>query len=173
LHLAPPQVIDSIRPIEEEVHRFRGQVSGLPRRLEGGARSRDALVRTWVRAVERRDTLALRRLLLAAGEFIAFYYPESPFTAPPYRQAPGVRWFLMVNASSQGVTRVLRRHGGTSLGFRGYACDSAPTVLGRNRLWTRCRLRLVEGERVVERRLFGPILERDGRFKFLTYASDY
>jgi len=169
----PGGVVDSILPPEEEIRRFRLTAPGTPSALTGGAISRDGLVRRWVRALERGDTLALAGMLLNAEEFITFYYPESPYTRPPYRQSPRVRWMLMRNVNDQGATRVLRRHGGASLGFRGYQCPWDPEILGRNRIWTGCAVRFVEAGDVVERRLFGPILERGGRFKFLTYGSAY
>ena len=169
----PTEVVDSILPPEEEIRRFRLTAPGIPSALTGGATSRDRLVRGWVRALERLDTLALAGMLLNAEEFITFYYPESPYTRAPYRQSPRVRWLLMLNISDQGATRVLRRHGGAGLGYRGYHCPSDPEILGQNRIWTGCAVRFVEAGDVVERRLFGPILERGGRFKFLTYGSAY
>lgn len=171
LSARPP--VDSILPLDEEIRRFRAKVPEAPDRLSGGERSRDALVRRWVRAVESRDSVALGSMLMSAAEFITLYYPESPYTHPPYRQAPGVRWALITGTSSQGAARVWQRHAGLPLGFTGYRCDPTPETLGRNRIWTNC---LVEWKNASGRgaaRLFGPILERDGEFKFLTYSSDY
>ena len=166
-------VVDSLLPLEEEIRRFRQAVPEVPERLTGGEQTRDALVRRWVRAVEARDSVGLSRMLLSAAEYITFYYPASPYTKPPYRQSPGVRWFLITNNSSQGATRVWQRHAGDPLGLVDYTCDPTPELLGLNRIWTDCvlRLRTAEGERRLH--LFGPIIERDGWFKFLTYASDY
>ncbi|MGH7752992.1 MAG: hypothetical protein ACREN5_09260, partial [Gemmatimonadales bacterium] len=94
----PGGVVDSILPIEEEIRRFREASGQPPEALMGGAPSRDALIRTWIAAVERLDTLALARMLMNAGEYIAFYYPESPYTRRPYRQSPAIRWLLIQNA---------------------------------------------------------------------------
>ena len=173
--LAPPAspVIDSILPIEEEIRRFRAKVPATPTQLSGGAESRDELVRRWVRAVETRDSAALGGMLMNAAEYITFYYPVSPYTRPPYRQSPGVRWALITNTSIQGASRVWSRHAGQSMGYTGYRCDPEPEILGQNRIWTGC---VVEWKNEPQRgsvRLFGPIIERDGQFKFVTYASDY
>lgn len=166
-------VVDSLLPIEEEIRRFRLSVPETPAVLTGGAESRDALVRRWVQAVERRDSMALTRMHLTAAEFITFYYPESPYTRPPYRQKPSLRWFLITSSSSQGSARVWQRHAGAPLGILGYACPSEPEIVGKNRIWTDCVLRLASDSGERRLRLFGPILERDGRFKFLSYSSDY
>lgn len=108
-----------------------------------------------------------------AAEYITFYYPESPYTRAPYRQAPGIRWALMTAASSQGVNRVWQRHAGASLGFAGYQCDTEPETLGQNKIWKNCRVDVKSADGARSIRLFGPIIERAGEFKFLTYGSDY
>ena len=166
-------VVDSLLPIDEEIRRFRISVPEVPERLAGGENSRDALVKRWIGAIEQGDSLALRRMHLTAAEFITFYYPESQYTRPPYRQKPSLRWFLMTSGSSQGAGRVWQRHAGRSLGFLGYQCAPEPQSVGASRIWSDCvvRLRSDSGDRRL--RLFGPILERDGEFKFLSYASDY
>ena len=164
-----PTVIDSILPVEEEVRRFRANVPDVPAHLTGGASSRDALVRRWVKAVESRDSTALRDMLMSAAEYITFFYPESPYTKPPYRQSPSVRWGLITNASVKGSSRVWERHAGQPMGFTGYRCDQEPTEMGKNRIWTNCAVELKTGPIA----LFGPIIERDGQFKFVTYGSGY
>jgi hypothetical protein len=126
-----------------------------------------------VRAVETRDSTELAEMLVNAAEFITFYYPESKYTRPPYRQKPSLRWFLMATASSQGAARVWQRHGGLPLAYAGYRCDPVPEVVGHNRIWTNCVVTLQRGPEKLERRLFGPILERDGEYKFLSYGTDY
>jgi hypothetical protein len=170
---SPHGVVDSALPPEEEVRRFRKAVPERPSHLTGGERSRDALVRRWVTAIEARDSVALRQMVMTAAEFITFYYPESPYTHPPYRQSPALRWFLLSSASSQGVTRVWQRHAGQPLGYGGYSCNPKPDQVGSNRIWTACALRLKTATSETTVRLFGPIIERDGWYKFLHYGSDY
>jgi hypothetical protein len=167
------QPVDSILPLDEEMRRFRAQVPEVPARLSGGERSRDALVGRWVRAIETRDSLALGAMLLTAAEYITFYYPESPYTHPPYRQSPGVRWALIMSTTTRGAGRVWQRHAGLPMGFTRYRCDPEPEVMGANRIWTGCVVEWKNGAGSGAVRLFGPIIERDGAFKFLTYGSDY
>lgn len=169
----PGTVVDSIFPIEEEIRRFRLQVPEVPAGLTGGAPTRDGLVRRWVRALEVADTVAIGTMLMTPAEFITLYYPDSKFTRPPYRQSPRLLWFLMTNASSQGAGRVLQRHGGQPFGFVSYACGDSAEAIGAVRVWSNCLIRREADGVPSEMRFFGGIVEHQGQFKFLTYASDY
>jgi hypothetical protein len=173
LAAAPAGVVDSLLPIEEEIRRFRLATPDSIGRLEGGARGREALVKAYVAAIEMTDSLALHGLLISRAEYAWLVYPESELTRPPYRQKPALAWFMMQNATDQGIIRVLNRHGGKTLGYSGLACEPEATVQGANRIWRQCRMRFTENGAEVERKLFGGILERDGTYKFLTYATDY
>jgi hypothetical protein len=160
-------VADSARSIEAELASFR-QGLRRPPRLEGGARSREALAKAFVRALAQRDTVALRELHLTRAEFAHFYYPYTIYTHPPYQQAPGLVWLLTTQNSQKGITRALRRFGGRRLEYRDHACaDREPQDL--NTLHRGCVLRLAGDPQ--SRSLFGTILERDGRFKFVSYAN--
>lgn len=168
---ARPAVVDSILPPEEALRRFR---QGHPEitALTGGADSRDALVRRFIGAVEAQDTAALRAMVLSRAEYAHLVYPTSRFTRPPMQQDPALIWFQMQLNSEKGVVRLLRRHGGEDSGFRGYACEDAPTVEGENRLWERCTVRLTAADGGdVTLRWFGSIIERDGHFKLMSYAN--
>jgi len=47
-----------------------------------------------------------------------------------------------------------------------------PQAEGANRLWHACRVRrTAEAGAALEQRLFGSIIERDGRYKFVSYAN--
>jgi hypothetical protein len=167
-----PAVVDSSLPLEEALRRFR---VGLPvvKELSGGAPTRDALVRRFVRAVEQRDTAAVRAMVLSRAEFAYLYYPDSPFTREPHKQMAGLVWFFTQANSSKGVTRAFNRLGGQPLAYRGHQCNVRPKRQGPNRLWEDCVVRLGQGNTDAELRLFGSIIERDGRLKFVSYANDF
>jgi len=80
----------------------------------------------------------------------------------------------MSEGSTRGLGRLLRRYEGRPLDVVSQACEATPKREGPNTLWERCRVRHVRapGDTVTER-LFGSILERDGRFKFVGYANDF
>jgi hypothetical protein len=166
-----PTHIDSLIPRPEALRRFR---AGLPPvdSLSGGVASRDALVRKYLRAIEKRDTVMLRRLLLTRSEFAYVYYPTNPQGLPPYDLSPDLMWFMVSTGSGKGLTRALAELGGQRLGYTGYVCDSVPSRQGANTVWGPCavHLRLKGGESTSER-LFGLIVERGGRYKFISYAN--
>lgn len=166
-------VVDSIVPIDEALRRFRADLGAPPAALDG-ERSRDALVRRFVRAVETRDTSALRAMALSRAEFAYLYYPESPLSRRPYEEPPALLWFRIQEGSNAGAVRLLRRLGGAPSGFVSHACERAPEREGPNALWERCRVRRVRAPGdTVEERLFGSIVARDGRYKFVSYANDF
>lgn len=167
-------VVDSTFPIEEEIRRFVATVDSVPTTLRAGAQSRDDLVRRFIRAVETLDTLEFGRLVLQRDEFIGVYYPHTRFTAPPYELSPALLWFQMQNRSSQGLTRLLQRDGGRSLGYQGVHCPPEPQREAENRLWEGCRVEVSDSAGATRsRQLFGTILEHAGTFKFLTFANEY
>ncbi len=171
----PGYVVDSIRPVEEELRRFRAAVGGDSSTvLAGGATSRAELVRQFIEAVATADTTKLRRMILTPREFSDIVYPESPYTRPPYQQAPGLVWSQIEASGTTGLTRLMRRLGGQSLRYIAHECSSEPEIQGSSRIWKGCtvRMRSPTGE-TVSGRLFGSILERDGHFKFINYGNDF
>jgi hypothetical protein len=166
-----PVHIDSVFPIEEEVRRFRAALSDSATELSGSAASAEALVLEFMTALEGRDAQTLSRLTITPAEFIDLYYPHTRFTARPYEMAPGLVWFQLENYGSKGINRALDRFGGRPLGFVGHACETE-TVEGPNRLLSGCVVHVsndVDGETTLS--LFGTMIERDGVWKFVSYAN--
>jgi hypothetical protein len=164
-------VVDSIFTVEEDIARFKAaRANAAARELTGGAASRDALVQRFIRAVETRDTADLRAMVLSDAEFIDLYYPTSMYVKPPYRQSPDLVWFLMQESGGKGFRRVLERFGGRESSFTGYVCAEKPIVRDVNRFYGACTVRRSAAPGHI--RLFGPIIERNGQFKFLSYAND-
>jgi hypothetical protein len=170
--LASSRHVDSILPLNESIRRFRVGLTAVTT-LSGGAESRAALVRAFVRAVERSDTATIRRLVMDRAEFAYLYYPSSPLAAPPYSQPPGLLWLQFQLNSEKGIVRVLRRYGEHAVPYASHRCPAARARQGENLLWEGCTLRLAVDGDTVEKRLFGTIVERGGRFKFVSYANDF
>jgi hypothetical protein len=161
--------VDSAIPIDEALRRFRRDLPN-PKVMQGGFGSREKLVREFVRAVEVQDTAALRGMVLKADEFAWFYYPSSPLSRPPYELAPALMWFQVQGESEKGASRLFRERAGQALGYVGHTC--APSrVEGKNRIHSSCELRRVTARDTVAERLFGLIIERDGWYKFVSYAN--
>jgi hypothetical protein len=163
--------VDTVFPVEDALRRFRADVPDAPAGLRGGEPSVEALVDRWVDAVESHDTATVRRLVLDRSEFAYLYYPTSPFSREPYYQPPELVWFQFQANSEKGIMRVLRRLGGSELRYVGVECPEPPTTQGGNRIRERCVVLRLAGADTVSQGLFGGIIERDARFKFITYAN--
>ena len=134
----------------------------------------DELVSSFVGSLESADTAALLRLTISRAEFAYLVFPDSPFSAPPYAQAPDLVWMRHATTSGTGLNRLLARAGGASLGFRSWSCSALPEKQGVNRVWGGCKVRFARGgdtEQTLQ--LFASIIERQGRFKILSYANAF
>jgi hypothetical protein len=167
----PPTRVDSAVPREVALARFQ-QASQRATAFEGGAPSRDALVRAFLRAVETKDTSTLRRLVISRGEFAYLLYPTSAQGLPPYSLSPDLYWFMTVEQSNRGVHHLVNELGGKHLPYAGYRCQGDSTVEGENTLWGPCLIHTIQrGGDTLSQRLFGPIVARGGRYKFLSYSN--
>jgi hypothetical protein len=172
---SPGYVVDSILPVEEETRRFAAAIGGQPvTALTGGSPSREQLVRRFMKALAANDSTDLRTMLLNAREFVDLVYPESPYTHPPYRQSPALVWNQIQNPSASGFTRLVRRLGSQPLHYLDHRCDAKPDRNARNLIWTNCFVRLTNpnGD-TTSHRLFGSVIQRDGKFKIVSYKNEF
>ena len=147
---------------------------GLPEThtLADASSTRDALVERFATALVNADTAAFARMMMTRAEFAWLYYPNTKHTRPPYEMEADLLWFFMIENARKGIGRALREYAGKRLGYEGYRCAAEPETEGRNRLWQGCVIRMGSTHGTVEKRLFGTILERDGRFKLVSLAND-
>lgn len=171
----PGYIVDSIRPLAEEVRRFKTVVGGTPATaLEGGAPSRDELVARFAGAIAAHDSVGLWQLALTPREFIDLVYPSSPFSKAPYRQPPGLLWSQIQMPSRTGYRRLLERFAGRPLRVDDLRCPRPVETQGENRLHPGCVVRFAAGSAPPrDGTLFGTIIERHGRFKFVSFANMY
>ncbi len=171
----PGYVVDSIFPTEEEVRRFTASIGGTAvTSLQHASASREALVRRIVRDVAVNDTTDLAGAAVTPREFIDLVYPSSPYTHPPYRESPQVVWMQIANPSNSGFLRLTRRLGGQAFTYESYKCEPTPERQGPNTLWLNCRIRVVSPQHeTITQTWFGTILERDGKFKVMSYRNQF
>lgn len=166
-------VVDSALPIDTLLHRFRATLPDTPTTLTGGLPSAEGLTRALLRALETQDTATVQRLVLSPSEFAWLYYPHTRFTRPPYELGPELLWLQLGMASEKGAVRLIRRYGGTPLRFESLTCPDSATGEGPNRVLTGCRVRFAAADSAArELRLFGSLLQRDGLYKFVSYANE-
>ena len=164
-------VVDSMLPIAEQLERFRATISERPDTLRHASKSIASLVTRWTLAVASSDTVALNAMLLDRAEFAWLYYPGSKMSLPPYEAAPQLLWGQMLSTSEAGVQSVLKVLASSSYKVAGVNCPNPPVVEGANRLHEGCNIKVERAGASSEGAYFGTIIERDGRFKFVSYAS--
>jgi len=123
-------------------------------------------------AMNRGDSLALRAMHMDRSEFGYIYFPATKFATDLYALPPGLVWFRITAGSNQGLTRASKILKDRGAEYHGHSCDELPEESGTYTLWTECVVRLrLPGQEVVSERLFGSIMEDEGRFKFVSYAN--
>ena len=170
----PGDKIDSILPMAEYLRRFRVGLTE-PTGLAGGETSRPGLARRFLAAVAGQDSATLKDLAVTRAEFAWLVFPDHLYADPPYELDPEIFWMQVRAGSAKGITRALQRYQGHSLVFLGVDCqrDTLQIRRGPARIWGPCRLRYRDGDTVERRRLFGSMVERDGRVKLLSFANDF
>lgn len=165
------RVVDSALPREEALRRFREKLPQVDS-LVDGTKSRDELVAAYLRALAASDTAALQRMAVTPAEFAWLYYPTTPMGKPPYDLEPGLMWFLHTQRGDRGLTKALQLYGGRPMSLIEYDCGTEASHEGENIVYGPCTVRLRTQDRdTLAVRLFNQILERDGRFKFLSYGN--
>jgi hypothetical protein len=163
-------VVDSALSIDTLLARFREGLDR-PAGLADGAASMDALIEGFVSAAEHGDSAAFRGMALTRAEFAWLYYPHLPEAAPPYELEPGLMWFMIETNSGRGLRTLLAERGGRPLSVVGYSCEGERHH-GPVTLWAPCVLRRLQSEAdTVSEILFGPIVSRDGQFRFVSFAN--
>jgi hypothetical protein len=167
----PAGVVDSILPREEALRRFRQDLPPTSA-LAGGSANRDELVADFVRALRTRDTAGLAGMFITRSEFAYLYYPTTPESRPPYDLEPSLMWYLNFQRSERGIRRALQVYGGRRLQLLSYDCSQGGSREGDNIIWGPCLLRCRSGRGdTLSLWLFSQIIERDGRYKFLSYTN--
>jgi hypothetical protein len=176
LDRARPSGFDqSARPIPEEIRRFAERVGGdSVSSFAHASMSREALIRRVVRDVARADSSDLAAAAITPREFIDLVYPSSPYTHRPYEQPPDLVWMQIANPSGAGYRRLLGRLGGQAFAYISDACAGKPERQGANTLYLGCIIMVSDpSHRQIKQRWFGSIIERDGRFKILSYRNQF
>jgi hypothetical protein len=164
-------VVDSAVPRDTAIARFQRSLPPVTS-FDGGAPSRDQLVGRFVAALEKRDTAALRSLLLTRSEFGWLYYPTNADGLPPYNLTPQLMWFMLEGNSEKGYRTLLQKRLGRPLHVLGHRCEGKPSRQGENTVWAPCVvLRRIERGDTLAERLFGQIVARGGWYKFLSYSN--
>lgn len=164
-------VVDSILPISEQLRRFRADLADHPDTLRHASSSLDVLARRWGKAVATRDSTALNEMTLDRAEFAWIYYPGSKLSKPPYEAPPQLLWGQILANSDEGARHVITRFGGKQFVVESVTCPAPSDTTEASVVRSECRVKVKTASGTLEDRLFGSIIEHQGRFKFLSYSN--
>ena len=169
----PGYVIDSALPIDTLLARFRATIPDTPTTLVGGESSPERLTRALLGAITAQDTATIRRLVLSRAEFAWLYYPHTRYTKRPYELGPELLWIQVSENSEKGIVRLLRRYGGSPMRFDALDCPDSTTVEGPNAITGPCTVTFAAADSAARTlQIFGSIIARDGRVKFVSYSNE-
>lgn len=165
-------VVDSILPIPVQLDRFRAEITDKPDTLRHASSSIKSLVMRLSAAVAANDTAEMNAMLLDRAEFAWLYYPGSKMSLPPYEAPPQLLWGQILATSEEGAQNLLKKFGSSSFTVTDVNCPTPPVAEGQNLLHEGCLLKVKSPGAVAGGApYFGTIIERDKRFKFVSYAS--
>jgi hypothetical protein len=141
--------------------------------LTGGASSSLDLARAVVEALERADVPTLQALALNEEEFRNHVWPELP-AARPERNLPfSFVWGDLHQKSEASLDRIIASVRGRRLDVVDVRSLGATTRYDTYLVHRQTQLTVRDDDGKLQQvRLFGSILEKDGRFKVFSYVTD-
>jgi hypothetical protein len=135
--------------------------------------SEHALADRVLGALAARDIAALQALSLSEREFREAVWPELPSSRPEMNVPVEYAWRTLAQNSAGHLYETIRAHGGRRYDLVRVQFDRETSRYGSFTVLRGSRL-IVRDERGTQLhlRLFGSILERDGRFKLFSYVAD-
>ena len=156
---------------EDQLAIFTANLDERPTLLRGGASSLNALAERFVRGVQERDTAGIRSIHVSKAEFAYLVYPTHPQALPPYSLPPEVVWMMTESSSAKALDKIVAMGIRQGASIQSVVCEGV-TSQGKNRVHSGCVAIAQESSRGEEIRIpLGPIIERDGRFKFASFAA--
>jgi hypothetical protein len=132
-----------------------------------------AVAEAVVAALDRRDTAVLERLAVTEQEFQRVVWPRQP-AARPERNIPwNYAWRDLAGKSTLQLRGRIQEWPPSRLTVVDLAFDGETTDYGTYRVLRKSRVTLRDPEgRLTTARLFGSIIEQQGRFKVFSYVAD-
>ena len=142
-------------------------------RLEGAASSLDELLHAIERGLAESDTARLHDLMIGEREYREILYPAFPAAHPPINAGFETLWVLQFPDSFRGMHRLLALYGGRDVHILNVRFDEPDQDFVNFVLHEGSRVDLtVDGERIIDTRLFGSVVEIGDQWKVLTYPDD-
>jgi hypothetical protein len=145
----------------------------LPDPLAGTRGSPEAVAEAVLEAMAAGDTACLRALALTEEEFRGHVWPHLPVSRPEVNMPFDVMWGMLAQTSHGYLRQTLAAVDGDRLVLRSLRFAGASSTYGQVRVHRDAEL-VVAGrdgdERIV--RVFGALVEQEGRWKVFSYVAD-
>lgn len=145
-------------------------------RLQGGASSVDELIQEFLQALRDDDPKALHALRVTETEYRELIVPGNVAEGDPPQvlsaEASEYFWQLMDQKSAYHEKSLLGRHGGRSYTVNGYSFEKGHKTYAGHQAWRRLALDVVAEDGTQNDIRTGSIIERDGRYKFVSFIRD-
>jgi hypothetical protein len=143
-----------------------------PPPLQHTFESPEAAARAVLEALAARDAAALRRLTLDEAEFRDHIWPSLPAARPERNLPLSYVWGDLNQKSGTSLTRTLEEHGGRRFQLEEVVLGpSTEYAAFKTHARTMLRVREAGGE-PRDIRVFGSLVEKNGRWKVFSYVSD-
>lgn len=146
-------------------------VVSAPRDLANAQPSPEALSRAYLDALARKDTDAMKALRITRDEFCRYVFPELPAAKTPNVSCDWV-WDQATLKSMAGMARVLNENGSARYEYVSITYASTERYDSFNVLKSPTVTVRDEQGRQSDVRLFGSILEMDGKYKLFSFVVD-
>lgn len=142
-------------------------------RLVNTSGSIDQAAARFLEALALADARRIRSLALTREEFDAVVWPALPGSEPGSGLTPDFVWGMYAPRNTSALRRLLARHGGRRYELEAVEFTAPVRDYGSYRIHPESRLavRGPSGE-ATTLRLFGSVIEQDGRFKIYGFVTD-
>ena len=151
----------------------RAGSGGAAVRLAGASDSPEAAARRALALIAAGDADGLGEIALSEAEFRDLVYPALPASRPERNTSADFVWSMLRQRSRNSLAFTLNRYRGQPLALEAVDFDGETTDYGAFRVHreTALAVRLPDGKRSVVR-VFGSMIEQDGRFKIFSFVTD-
>lgn len=149
------------------------RVGGDPR-LDGGFASIDSLVSEYVAAVNQGDTAKMHGLRVTEWEHNSLLWPEFPASRPEFNMPLEFAWFNLDKRSVRDAARVVNQYQNLEIRPLEATCRKEIQRYATFEVHGDCVVTVTDrfGVRHEDAKLFGSLVEMDGRFKIVGIVTD-
>lgn len=140
--------------------------------LSNSFKTQGELFDNLLEALERKDTAALAGMMITEKEFKEWLWWEFPASRPETNISPEFAWDNHARNSSKGLRLALRDYGGKKLVYVSHRFEEGEDKYQTFIIHAKTRVVVADSTgKEQELKVFGSVLEMNGRYKLLSYRD--